>query len=346
MSTKLRTMPWSKELHFFIQAKETRSYHCLKTHLCQSRTTHLTTTVSITIDCLSSNSAWDSILYIVYSLTVPGQTTTPTKATTSIMGGCKTLAPHILGGYSDSEETVDTQVPEEPTEHTHAPGVMPEWWNSTSPLSSPPSLLCSPTPSPPPTAVRTRGSRSRTPAPTRNSKPRKCLYVPKKKDHFEHPPEDTTSSFYWPEDAEGDTEADTGNDTEEDTEDAKDDSEGLSSPAPSASSELADQNPESPPTSPIVKTPTPKKDKKGKKDKASPVKSKPAHKTTVGGRVKKNKTPLVKCKATYKTPRQLRREKANTIEKVQCNGRTKKNAQCGHQKTVPKGETWNCGRHK
>ena len=208
MSTKLRTMPWSKELHFFIQAKETRSYHCLKTHLCQSRTTHLTTTVSITIDCLSSNSAWDSILYIVYSLTVPGQTTTPTKATTSIMGGCKTLAPHILGGYSDSEETVDTQVPEEPTEHTHAPGVMPEWWNSTSPLSSPPSLLCSPTPSPPPTAVRTRGSRSRTPAPTRNSKPRKCLYVPKKKDHFEHPPEDTTSSFYWPEDAEGDTEAD------------------------------------------------------------------------------------------------------------------------------------------
>jgi hypothetical protein len=31
---------------------------------------------------------------------------------------------------------------------------------------------------------------------------------------------------------------------------------------------------------------------------------------------------------------------------VQCNGRTKKNAQCGHQKTVPKGETWNCGRHK
>jgi len=259
------------------------------------------------------------------------------------MGGCKTLTPHIWGGYSDSEEIVNTQVPEEPTEHTHAPGVMPEWWNSTSPLSSPPSSLCSSTPSPPPTAVRTRGSRSRTPAPTRNSKPRKCLYVPKKKDHFEHPAEDTTSSFYWPEDAEGDTEAD----TEADTEDTKDDSEGLSSPPPSASSGSSDKNPESPPTSPMVKTLTPKKEKKkGKKDKASPVKSKPTHKTTVGGRIKKNKTPLVKCKATYKTPRQLRREKANTIEKVQCNGRTKKNAQCGHQKTVPKGETWNCGRHK
>jgi hypothetical protein len=111
ISTKLRTMPWSKELHFFIKAKETRSHHCLKTHLYQSRTTHLITTVSITIDCLSSNSAWSPILYIVYSLTVPGQTTTPTKATTSIMGGCKTLTPHIWGEYSDSEETVDTQVP-------------------------------------------------------------------------------------------------------------------------------------------------------------------------------------------------------------------------------------------
>ncbi|KAL1801490.1 hypothetical protein ACET3X_001832 [Alternaria dauci] len=266
-----------------------------------------------------------------------------------------------------SPKKVNAQVSEEAVEHTYPPGVLPDWWDSDTSLSPPPSssrsINCTEYVSPPASA------------PPSKKPSRKPVSHRKKKDHFEHPPENATSSFYFPDDIEGDTDADTDNDapadTDDDVEDVDEDAKEPAQPVSRGPAQVDDALPPSPSSSSlsssglseeeepelecIVKIPSPpekkktkaqkakearakkareakakkdketkaKNEKNGKKDKTA-VKSKPAIKTTAGGRVQKN---------------------AGTA-RVQCNGTTKKNTRCGHRKTVPAGEVWNCGRHK